>query len=134
MFLRKIMKKVDEIDGSIIVVARGGDFGCNLYSPVLKSAYFWKTLSFGRTSAGIVWGFWGMFHTIETTTMEYLIAELARNLMSQKNIWNQILVKNCISIWENVSTESHKMLIKVIFICLLDTKGERLVLVILKKY
>ena len=27
---------------------------------------------------------------IETTTMEYLIAELARNLMNQKNIWNQI--------------------------------------------
>ena len=40
------------------------------------------SLSFGRTSAGIVWCFWGMFHTIATTTMEYLIAELARNLMN----------------------------------------------------
>ena len=48
------------------------------------------SLSFGRTSPGIVWCFWGMFHKIETTTMEYLIAELARNLMNQKNIWNQI--------------------------------------------
>ena len=44
------------------------------------------SLSFGRTSAGIVWCFWGMLHTIETTTMEYLIAELARNLMNQNNI------------------------------------------------
>ena len=43
-----------------------------------------------KTLAGIMWCFWGMFHKIETTTMEYLIAELARNLMNQKNIWNQI--------------------------------------------
>ena len=28
--------------------------------------------------------FWGMFHTIETTSMEYLIEELARNLIIQK--------------------------------------------------
>ena len=27
--------------------------------------------------------------------------------MDKKNIWNQILVKSCISIWENISTESH---------------------------
>ena len=39
------------------------------------------SLSFGRTLAGIVWCFWGMFHTTETTTMEYLVAELARNLI-----------------------------------------------------
>ena len=40
--------------------------------------YFNKaSLSFGRTSAGILWCFWGMFHNIKTTTMEYLIAELA---------------------------------------------------------
>ena len=45
-------------------------------------------LSFGRTSAGIVWCFWGK-HNIETTTVEYLIAELARKLMNQKNMWNQ---------------------------------------------
>ena len=37
-----------------------------------------------------MWYFWGMFHTIETTTMEYLIAILALNLMNQKTIWNQI--------------------------------------------
>ena len=42
------------------------------------------SLSFGRTSAEIVWCFWGMFHTIETTNMEYLISELALNYINQK--------------------------------------------------
>ena len=63
------------------------------------------SLSFGRTSAGIVWCFWGMFHTIETTTMKYLISELALNYMNQKNIWYQISVKSCISIIEITSAQ-----------------------------
>ena len=53
-----------------------------------------------------------MFHTTETAPMEYLITELARNLMNQKNIWIQILVKKYISILENISTERHKKLTK----------------------
>ena len=63
------------------------------------------SLSFGRTSAGIVCYFWGMFHTIETSTMEYLIWELALNYMNKKNIRYQILVKSCISIREITSAQ-----------------------------
>ena len=64
------------------------------------------SLSFGRTSAGILWCFWGMFHTIETTTMDHLISELALKYMNQKNIWYQNFVKSCISIRE--ITSAHK--------------------------
>ena len=42
------------------------------------------SLSFGRTSAGTVWCFLGMFHTIETNAKEYSNAELALNYMDQK--------------------------------------------------
>ena len=51
------------------------------------------SLSFGTISAGIVCCFWGMFHTIESTHMDYLISELALNYMSKTNIWYQILGK-----------------------------------------
>ena len=63
------------------------------------------SLSFRRTSAGIVWCFWGMFHTIGTTTMEYLISELALNYMNQKKFWYQTLVKSCITIREIISAQ-----------------------------
>ena len=63
------------------------------------------SLSLGSTSAGIVWCFWGMLHTIETTTMEYLISELALNYMNQKNNWYQTLVKSCITIREITSAQ-----------------------------
>ena len=51
----------------------------DLMNLILKAA-----LSFGRTLARIVWCFWRMFHTIETTTMEYIIWERALNYMNQK--------------------------------------------------
>ena len=43
---------------------------------------------------------------------------------------SKINISYCISIWENISIESHKKLTKDIFIGPLDTNGERLVLVI----
>ena len=61
------------------------------------------SLSFGRTTAEIVWCFGGIFHSIETTMYELMddliiIAELTLNYLNQKNIWNSILIKSCIPI------------------------------------
>ena len=70
-----------------------------------EEKYNKASLSFGRTSAGIVCYFWGMFHTIESSTMEYLILEPALNYMNKKNIRYQILAKSFISIKEITSAQ-----------------------------
>ena len=66
-----------------------------------------------------------MFHTIETTTMEYLISELALNYMNQKNIWYQISVKSCISIEKLHQHRKPYKLAETIFISPLDAKEEK---------
>ena len=68
-----------------------------------------------------------MFHTIETTTIEYLISEVALNYMNQKNIWYQMLVKSCISIREiTIAQKAIYKLAEAIFISPLDTREEKL--------
>ena len=89
--------------------------------------YIYKaSLSFGRTSAGTVWCFLGMFHTIETNAKEYLIAELALNYIDQKNLESNFSTKLYFYMRKHQHRKSYN-LTKGIFICPLDTKGERLV-------
>ena len=67
-----------------------------------------------------------MFHTIETTTIEYLISEVALNYMNQKNIWYQMLVKSCISKREiTIAQKAIYKLAEAIFISPLDTREEK---------
>ena len=66
-----------------------------------------------------------MFHTIETTAMEYLISELALNYMNQKNIWYQISVKSCIFIEKLYQHRKPYKLAETIFISPLGAKEEK---------